>query len=770
MRTRVNRNAQVAVLGLLFVSMALLASLMAGAAQAAPPTGDVLILNSYHSGFSWTDDQTAGIRETLRVGGYQAEPIIEYMDWKRAPSKENLEALYRLYRLKYAKRPLAVVFVTDNAALDFALLHREEIFRGAKVVFCGINGYTDRMLAGSKDVTGVVEEVDPAGTLDVALKLHPEAKEVLIVFDGTESGQAARNSVARQVRKYGTRIKFRFLDDALVSEIQEEVRKMPPGNLVLQGAYSRDRNGKTYNLDEVLKIIAPDSPVPIYGLWETMCGKGIVGGSLLSGRTQGEAAARMGLRILAGESVASIPVLLKPPMVLMFDYRQLRRFKIDSELLPGNSIVINRPVSFYAAYKHIFWFFMAVIGILSVTIGVLTVTIAARRRADRALKSEKQYTEQIISIAPTMICSFALDGRILSSNNAVDNYFESASGALQEKNWWEIFCNYSAQQIEQLLEALRQGPVLGQEMALGTGSAKRRIISWNLVARFSQGAPGMEIIGVGADITERKRAEEERERFLRELESMNKELESIVYVASHDLRSPLVNIQGFSRKLGKACGEIGTLLESVQIPEEPRLALGALQGTIGKSLHFITSSVEKMDALLGGLLRLSRLGRKALKNESIDMDRLLCDVVTSMTYQVQKSGGAVEVEPLLPCSGDAVQINQVFSNLIDNAIKYAAPERPPLVRISSRRADDRVIFSVTDNGIGIPLAQQEKIWEVFHRLNPDGSAEGEGLGLTMVRRILDRSNGQVWVESAAGAGSVFFVALPCADDQSPERS
>jgi PAS domain S-box-containing protein len=743
------------------------------AVQPAPARGstpEVLILNSYHSGYSWTDEQTDGIGRALRAGGFQGDPIVEYMDWKRAPSEANLDELYRLYRLKYAKRQLAIVFVTDNAALQFALRHRDEIFRGAKIVFCGINGYTDGMLAGQKDVTGVVEEVDPTGTVDVALKLHPLAKEVLIVFDGTESGREARNDVARQVAKYGKRVKFRFLDDPLVSEIETQIHRMSPGDLVLQGAYTRDRTGKTYNIDEVVRMIAPNSPVPIYGLWEDMCGKGIVGGSLLSGRLQGETAGRMGLRILSGEPVANIPVLRKTPMILMFDYQQILRFGIDPELLPKGSVVVNRPLSFYDAYKHIFWFFAVIIALLSVTIGVLVLNMAARRMAEKALLVEKEYIEQIISIAPTMICSIAEDGRILSLNDAVRNVSGYCIEALGDKNWWEVFSDKSPVEIAELMQELRQGPVFDHEMTLLTVTGEKRVISWNLVARSFENLVAREIIGIGADVTERKLAEEEREQFLRELESMNKELESIVYVASHDLRSPLVNIQGFSRKLGKACQELNSLFESSEVPAQNRPALDSINQTIAKSLRFITSSVEKMDTLLGGLLRLSRLGRKALKHETIDMDRLVEDVVSSMTYQVQKAGGAVEVEPLLPCAGDPVQINQVFSNLIDNAIKYGARERALRIGISSHREGNEVVFCVKDNGIGIPAAQQQKIWEIFHRLNPGSEVEGEGLGLTVVRRILDRSNGKVWVESASGTGSSFFVALPGADpDKGSDR-
>jgi signal transduction histidine kinase len=265
------------------------------------------------------------------------------------------------------------------------------------------------------------------------------------------------------------------------------------------------------------------------------------------------------------------------------------------------------------------------------------------------------------------------------------------------------------------------------------------------------------------EIAERRITERERDRLMVELQKKNKELEGIVYVASHDLRSPLVNVQGFSRKLVKSCAELDEFMAGLDLDESEQAHIEPiLRESIPKSLGFITRSIEKMDSLLGGLLRLSRMGRTAVCFETLDMHVLIANIIASVTYQIESAGARVEVDPaLIPCLGDSVQVTQIFSNLLDNALKYSAADRPLVVHITSEEFDEGVRYCVEDNGIGIPCEQQDKIWEIFHRLNP-GDTQGEGLGLTMARRIADRLGGSIRVESEPAVGSRFYVVLPCA--------
>ncbi len=278
------------------------------------------------------------------------------------------------------------------------------------------------------------------------------------------------------------------------------------------------------------------------------------------------------------------------------------------------------------------------------------------------------------------------------------------------------------------------------------------------------------IIGLG-EKSIRKSHYPELLRRIRELEEAkelverkNAELERYLYVASHDLRSPLVNIQGFSARFGRFSEEIARELEAMR-PDEADAArrdaaLSLLREKIPRSVAFIVSNVSKMDRLLGGLLEISRTGRLAMTIRPLDMNALVASVVGSKSWEIEQAQAKVSVAELPPCHGDWELVSRAFGNLIGNALKYRAMDRAAEIFVYGRKEGPYCRYSVRDNGIGISGRNVDRVWEVFFRVDGDGPISGDGVGLSIVKRIADKHRGEVSLESHEGVGSVFSISLP----------
>ena len=244
------------------------------------------------------------------------------------------------------------------------------------------------------------------------------------------------------------------------------------------------------------------------------------------------------------------------------------------------------------------------------------------------------------------------------------------------------------------------------------------------------------------------RAVQEQERTLAELEAKNKaleaknaELERFACTVSHDLKSPLFTIQGFTQVLASEIAAGNT-------------------NKVQQHIFWIQMAASKMQHLLNDLLALSRSGRVTRPPEEVSLATLAYEAVILVAGQITARGVQVEIDPGLPTvCGDGGRLVEVFQNLIENAVKYMGRQPEPRIEIGAVRGDQDILCFVRDNGIGIAPQFQEKIFDLFERLN--GCNEGTGVGLARVKRIVEAHGGRTWVESEGeGQGSTFWFTLP----------
>lgn len=381
---------------------------------------NILVLHSYNQGFAWTDQEMDGIMEVLRAEDINYMPYVEYFDWKRFPNPQQLARTREHLLSKYQGRKIDAVIVTDNMALEFALENRNRLFPQAAIVFCGINGYSGVKIAGHGRLSGVVEEVDPAGTLRFILTIMPETREVVALFEDSESARLVRKVLEDAINKYNGKLKLRVLTSLTHEELIREIAQVKPGSVILQGPYYSDREGHSFNAENVIERILPHSQVPIFSMWDFLAGRGITGGSLLSGNLQGRNAALIALRYLRGETV--IPVMYEVPTRLLADYRQLKRFGLDQRPLPKNIELINRPFSFLETYFATVMIVCAVFVLLLAIIAALVFNVRRRLQVESDLRaSEESLATTFGSIGDAVIATDD-NGRVVRMNRVAEQF------------------------------------------------------------------------------------------------------------------------------------------------------------------------------------------------------------------------------------------------------------------------------------------------------------------------------------------------------------
>jgi len=387
--------------------------------------------------------------------------------------------------------------------------------------------------------------------------------------------------------------------------------------------------------------------------------------------------------------------------------------------------------------------------------------ITERKQVEQALRKNEEKLRNIFENSTNLFYSHTTDHRLTYLSPQVEEILGYTSEEAMVK-WTELASDNPVNEkgFEHTLKAIETGrPQPPYELELVHRSGKKVWVEVREAPVVENGKT-VSIVGALTDISERKRAEEDRKRLNKELIQKNKELEQIIYASGHDIRTPLVNVQGFGKELESSLNRLETILRDENVPSDIKEKLKPLlDEDFPESLQYIQDNISKIDSLNDALLHFSRVGQIKLEIDTQNMNELMQEIVRSLRYQIDAKGITISIDDLPSCFGDKLQINRIFTNLLDNSIRYISPERSGTISISGKIQQENSIFCVEDNGIGIDPNQFDSIFRLFRRLHP-GESDGEGIGLTMAKQIIERHHGDIWVESEPGVGSKFFVSLP----------
>ena len=631
-------------------------------------TPNILILNAYHQGEDWSDNQIKGIRTKLSEAYPFLVPSIEHLDTKRFPDPKHLLFLKQYLKSKYQGKHFDLIMTLDNSALNLMLNFGDELFPGVPIVFAGVNGYRPEMLEGHTNITGVAEVQDMVGTLGLALKVHPLTKTVLAVHDYTSSGIAVHSDMAAAADQFKNRVTVEYTPEGTVNDLIAQLKALPQDAVVMLLTYVTDKNGRTLTREESTRVITSASPVPVYAMHETRLGYGIVGGMLLEGIEHGKQAADQALRILAGESISRIPVENSRSRPV-FDQNVLDRFDISAKLLPADSIIINQPVSLWRQYRTLLISGGAIIAVLMMVTVLLSRTVMRMHTAEKSLRDALQLNKEIIDSAQEGVIVYDLDLRYRLWNPFMEKLSGVSAKAILGRQPLEVFPFLKETQLMEHLECALTGKtheIIDFPFTLPESGLSGWTSDQSGPLRNANG----DIIGVIAtvrDITNRKKTEEL-------LQNIIDSSADYIYVKDHRLRTILCN-RTFAQAVGKNPQDLvgKTDIENGWLPEfvlgNPEKGIRGFEdddkdALSGKAVHTIDESgnvgekVRVFDTIklplrdkkgnITGMFGISRdiTERKQVENEIIQHSKNLNVIFDSIPNVLALVNEDVRVEML----------------------------------------------------------------------------------------------------------------------------
>lgn len=723
----------------------------------------VLIIHSYHPSMQWVKELQQGIdNEMLKEMGHDIDLKIEYMDSKRYTSPSHFTLLAELWSEKYKNNPPDCIIVCDDNALNLVLQLRKKIFKNIPLVFCGINFYDKEQFSSIDNITGVVEAYDLEGTLSLIKRLFPARDKLFIINDDTTTGKANKARLEEIAYDYSRQYSFMYSGNVSTSILESVVQTLKDDTVILLMSFNRDSENQTLRYRDAVRTVRTHSSQPIFGVWSFYLGKGIIGGSLVNGQSQGQKAAELAIEILRGKKPSDLPVITESPNLRMFDYKELQRFKISRSILPQDSKIINTPNTPWHRHKYKILAGIFLLLFQTVIIALLIYNVFMRKKSQlNLLKNQQNLTITLEAIAEAVI-SVNSSYKIIRVNSAAATLLDTHIKDLPGKSMPELLKDKYAKAGDLLTEVIIQCCQSGKNVALPEKTVLKL-----------EGSPAKHLSGtcspirgenssiIGAvlichDITERES--------MRAMLAHSQKMEAIGQLAggvAHDFNNLLAGISGFAEIL------------SIQLQDdEQKLA----------HTQKILNAAGRAKDLTRQLLSFARKG-KVISTALNCHEALLSSIALlerSLDKRINlKTQLTAEQSTIL---GDPVQLENLFLNLGINSAD--AMEKGGTLTFSTANVviDDSIIcefgetiepgkyltVSVKDTGSGIDPESRQHIFEPFYTTKKSG--KGTGLGLSAVFGAIKEHSGKLQLFSEPGTGTEFKLYFPLTEKNMVQTS
>jgi PAS domain S-box-containing protein len=709
----------------------------------------VLILNSAQAALPGVIIGDDSIRKELQDQlGSRVDIFSEFLDAERFPEPERDDRMASFLRDKYAKKPIDLLIVTAAPALNLILQRRTSLFPDTPVVFSRIRQESELLTKLPPSVTGKTSRLNPIPTAELALRLQPDAQHLVVVTGTSDIDREWEQAARRSLQHYEDKLQVNYLAGLPMADLLRQLRELPSHTIVLYLSLARDGAGQNFIPRDVAKQAAEAADAPVYAVYDTFMGLGIVGGYMETFEEVGREVGQLGLRVLAGEKPETLPPKPAESAANYVDWRQLQRWGLDESRLPSGSVVRFKSPSLWKTYK---WQIATAVGLIigqAILISALLWQAQRRRRAELAAHDSEERMNLATTSANLGLWHWESVGnrvwaseicrRILGIGSKAELAIETFLGLVDRGDLADA-TSTGQQASDGKLEEI-------EHRLLRPDGSERWVRAIGHTKLDASGRP-RQMTGVVLDITQEKAAERESTNLRQELMHLTRvaTLGELSGAMAHELNQPLTAI----------------LINAAAA----KLSLSDQDSDIADARDILTD-IETEATRAGKVIR--HLRRLFVKSEPqmhpLDLNEVVSEVLKLIhsdlvTRRINVSTRLVMELP--PVQGDRVQLQQVLLNLIFNAcdaMTEIEPSERDLTVVTALDGRSTTLISVTDRGEGIKPDLLGQLFKPFVTTK----SRGLGIGLSICCSIVEGHGGRLWAVNNPERGATFCIALPVA--------
>ena len=767
----------------------------------------VLIFHSYHSGLEWTDNITKGIKRVFTPANDSIELYFEYLDRKRNLEEDYYQQLEKLYQLKTQNSTYDVVIACDNVALDFTLKHRNSYFKDTPIVFCGINNYSDELLHNQKNITGVVEKPDFNATIALIKKIHPKVTDLYILNDNQTRTAIENKKVLKKAEtNFRGTLNFHYWENLTENEIIDSLNSLTNTCAVLLSTYNKDREGNFISFKKNREYIPKNYPIPVYATWRFFLYGSVIGGKIISGEDQGYRAGLRALKILRGEKADSIPININSLSKYTFSYPMLKKFNINEKSLPKDSIILDKPQSFYTINKKIIFIIVIILIASFFIILILSNAIIRTIKAEKSLiikqdDLQKRYqfekvnarivsllnsTNDFTVVIDKVLEEIAMNYQIakvslysLNKHSRIENIIGSKSiypNQVKELNKDEFF------HLDRFIEIIKTDNwfishnldnLVAEEKNFYQSRSIGSIALFPIkigeymfgIAAFAHHKPKKldkeqinEIVILVRLISNAWERNFQMNKHLK-AEQMNAKASQMIAQASR-MASIGVMASGITHEINQPLNALRVTVDGIKFWD--RKNSGKIPEMVQNKIETLSKGVNRIDEIIKHMRSFWITPVKSESIKEINLYKAVKNAHSLMDRQIKEHGVkcilSIPSEKII-VKADFIQVEQIIINLVINAVQAldTIKSNNKEVKISISEYDEYAILSISDNAIGIDPELGDKIYDPFYSTKKEG--EGTGLGLALVKTFVDKLKSTIHYKNNEFGGVTFFITI-----------